>query len=532
MGTSQQPAVRRGEYMTVFAASLLMVACWALSPVPTRGLLNNTIHLGLTVLAVSAPIAGALAWSLIRCDIPGRRFWEACLLVLLFIPLYIQLAAWEAGFGRGGWYSTTIAKTLTNPPMEGYRGAVWVHAVAAIPWLFWIFRLALMTIPRVWEEAAMLDASPWHVFTRITMPLTAPAMLAGVVYVLIVCATEITVTDRYQYRSYAEVLYSEFVLGSDFQKLPLGVWPIMALMLGVLICGLMLCRVALPRLVQATASHRTIRRQRSRIASGFVPTVLILLFFLPIGNLVYQAGIEVYAAGDARIRSWSPVKLLSIVAGSPYRYRAELAWTAILVQLSSFASIAVAILAGWWGRRHPWRLTTNAVVATICFVVPGPILGIAIIAAMNGPTDSFRGWLYADTIFAPWLALFIRSLPFAYLLVIYGLNAIPETIYEAAESDGAGWWTSLRFVALPMLWPYLSCAVFVCLAVGAAELSASVMVMPPGMTTVASEIFNLIHYGAEDQLAGLCLACLLLMAVISLLARSALFRLVNKPEKT
>jgi len=528
MGKSQQTGIRRGEYTTVFAASLLMVACWALTPAPTRGLLNNTILLGLSALAVSAPIAAALAWCLTRYEIPGRRFWEACLLVLLFIPLYIQLAAWEAGFGRGGWYSTIIAKTLTNPPMEGFRGAVWVHAVAAVPWLFWIFRLAFLAIPRVWEEAALLDATPWKVLTRITLPLAAPAMLAGVLYVLIICATEITVTDRYQFRSYAEVLYSEFVLSSDFRELPLGLWPIMALMLGVLISGLMLCRVALPRLVQATASTQTVIAQRSRIAVGFVLAVVILLFFLPIGNLVYQAGIEVTADGDARIRSWSLSKLLRLVAGSPIRYRTELAWTAILVQLSTLAAIAVATVAGWWARRHPWRLTANAVVATLCFVVPGPLLGIAIIAALNGPTDSLRGWLYADTIFAPWLALFVRSLPFAYLLVIYGLNTIPETIYEAAESDGAGWWTSLSFVALPMLWPHLSCAVFVCLAVGVAELSASVMVMPPGMTTVASEIFNLIHYGAEDQLAGLCLACLLLMVVISLFARSALSRLVSR----
>lgn len=46
------------------------------------------------------------------------------------------------------------------------------------------------------------------------------------------------------------------------------------------------------------------------------------------------------------------------------------------------------------------------------------------------------------------------------IVLVAGLNSIPESLYEAARLDGAGFWTQLRHVTLPMLLPSLFfCAV-------------------------------------------------------------------------
>ena len=42
-------------------------------------------------------------------------------------------------------------------------------------------------------------------------------------------------------------------------------------------------------------------------------------------------------------------------------------------------------------------------------------------------------------------------------------------------------------------------------AISVGDLSTSILAVPPGVTTVAIRVFNLVHYGVEDQLAGLCL---------------------------
>ncbi len=37
------------------------------------------------------------------------------------------------------------------------------------------------------------------------------------------------------------------------------------------------------------------------------------------------------------------------------------------------------------------------------------------------------------------------------MVVIAGLNSISATYYEAAELDGAGFWSKFRYVTLPLL---------------------------------------------------------------------------------
>ena len=41
------------------------------------------------------------------------------------------------------------------------------------------------------------------------------------------------------------------------------------------------------------------------------------------------------------------------------------------------------------------------------------------------------------------------------IINIAGLQSVPTELYEAARIDGAGWWTSLRRVTIPLMSPVL-----------------------------------------------------------------------------
>jgi multiple sugar transport system permease protein len=41
------------------------------------------------------------------------------------------------------------------------------------------------------------------------------------------------------------------------------------------------------------------------------------------------------------------------------------------------------------------------------------------------------------------------------ILWLAGLQGVPAHLYEAADLDGAGWWSKFRNVTLPMLSPYI-----------------------------------------------------------------------------
>ena len=146
--------------------------------------------------------------------------------------------------------------------------------------------------------------------------------------------------------------------------------------------------------------------------------------------------------------------------------------------------------------------------------VPGPILGIAIIRLLNRPEVPGLVWLYDRSILAPWLAAYLRSLPIATLIMWHALQTVPKELLESAMIDGAGPLTRLWRIALPMRWPAAAAAWLAALAISLGDLAASILVVPPGVETLSIRIFGLLHYGVEDQVAGICLAMILVFAAL------------------
>lgn len=50
---------------------------------------------------------------------------------------------------------------------------------------------------------------------------------------------------------------------------------------------------------------------------------------------------------------------------------------------------------------------------------------------------------------------------FPFLVLLAGLQDIPQELYEAARIDGAGVWQRFRSITLPLLWPVLSFAIII-----------------------------------------------------------------------
>jgi len=77
---------------------------------------------------------------------------------------------------------------------------------------------------------------------------------------------------------------------------------------------------------------------------------------------------------------------------------------------------------------------------------------------------------------------------------------------DSAATEGCGSLGQLGRIVLPQRLPALAVAWLIGLALALGELTASILVVPPGVQTLSIHIFNLVHYGAEVEVAGICLA--------------------------
>ncbi|MFI9759553.1 carbohydrate ABC transporter permease [Streptomyces sp. NPDC051963] len=71
-----------------------------------------------------------------------------------------------------------------------------------------------------------------------------------------------------------------------------------------------------------------------------------------------------------------------------------------------------------------------------------------------GLTDKPSFWLIGNNSFIALLTVSVwKGWPFAFLIVMAGLQNIPKDLYEAAALDGAGMWQQIRRITLPSLRP-------------------------------------------------------------------------------
>lgn len=181
------------------------------------------------------------------------------------------------------------------------------------------------------------------------------------------------------------------------------------------------------------------------------------------------------------------------------------------------------------------RIRGRALVRTLIFV---PYVLSEVVAALafklilqpNGPFDSVLAsvglgglkqlWL-ADQNVVFWTLFFVLSwkyLGFAILLMLAGLQGVPEELSEAASIDGASWWQTQRYVTLPLLGPTIRIWAFLSM-IGSLQLFDMVWVLTGGgpVNATVTMATYMVQYGFQRSQLGFGSAVAVLLFVISLI---------------
>jgi molybdate transport system permease protein len=132
--------------------------------------------------AIALVLGLPLAWVLARTRFPGRRLVRAICTLSMVLPPVVAGVALLAALGRrglvGSWLDTLFGIRLpfTTPAV------VVAQVFVATPFLILTVESALRATDRTVEDAARtLGATPWYLFSRVTMPSIRPAIAAGAV---------------------------------------------------------------------------------------------------------------------------------------------------------------------------------------------------------------------------------------------------------------------------------------------------------------------------------------------------------------
>jgi iron(III) transport system permease protein len=536
---------RRSTWLILVMLAVAGLLLTRLLDTRTHALVLNTLLLSVSTCCLSLPASFLLAWRIHRAGRVGEWF-VIVLIASLFMPLYLQLTGWQAGLGQQGWLQAITGSLSSRPVLAGWRGAVWVHAVAAVPWATLIFVVGLRAVPRIWEETAMLEAGPWRSLWFVLLPATVPAWTVASLWVFALTAGEMTVTDVYRIRTFAEETFLDFALGDPQSNVMLSGTPVagqpaapfrptITFGLGMTLWLVCAMSVALRSwLAHGYSAEPGLRPMTSRHAKPVRSLLLfaiiaLILWGIPVGNLIYNAGHSTELQGDRLVRHWSAWQCVGLVLASPWQFRRDFVWSFTCGNLAAIGTLACAIPLAWGARTSRTISAVFVVLIAVCLVVPGPVVGISIIGLFDRRIETLR-FLYDRTLIAPCLAMAVHAFPLVGLITLQAFKTLPQVTLDAALLDGARSWRMVLLIAIPQRAALLLCAWLVGLAVALADLAGSILVAPPGVNTLAITIFGLVHYGVDDRLAALCLSVCVLCGVAGGVAAWLFVR--NRPRET
>ncbi len=204
------------------------------------------------------------------------------------------------------------------------------------------------------------------------------------------------------------------------------------------------------------------------LAPGLAAVAILFLVPIAAAFLLSLTDFDIYALGDARNVRFVGLRNYATLLADPLLWKA-LRNTAVFLFLGGPLTLGVALAAalllhsplarakGFFRTVYfaPY-VTTLVAVAVVFRYLYHPrfglidrglaLLGIAPIDWLGDP----RWAMPAIVLLAVW-----KNFGYATILLVAGLQAIPESLYEAARIDGAGAWQTFRRVTLPMLAPTL-----------------------------------------------------------------------------
>jgi len=133
--------------------------------------------------------------------------------------------------------------------------------------------------------------------------------------------------------------------------------------------------------------------------------------------------------------------------------------------------------------------------------IPAPLIGIGLILIWNNPSTNA---IYSS-IWMPVMASLARFAPIAAIVMLSQLKRTDPQLIEAAKVVQTSNWKAWLGIQLPMALPGVVASMAIIFALTVGELGATLLVTPPGHSTLTIRIYNYLHYGSTENVVALAI---------------------------
>ena len=477
-------------------------------------LVGTTLILMLGVAIGTCFIGVGTAWLVTMCQFPGRRFFEWALLLPLAVPSYVIAFVYTdllefAGPLQGslrGIYGWTTPQDYWFPEVRSLGGATSMMSLVLYPYVYLFSRAAFLEqTAGVLEVSRTLGYGPWRSFFTISVPLARPAVVVGLILVMMETLNDFGTVDLF-----------------GVQTLTLGIFDVWlnmnnvggAAQIAVVMLMLIALLIAIERFArrkkkfhQTSQRYKRLASRNLTMGSAFLASIactlpILLGFIVPFSVLIRDATGYFNDALDG-------VFLMSV-------------WNSLsLAGLASVLAVSIGVLLAYGMRLNGWGIFAAITrFASLGYAIPGAVLAIGIFIPMgllDNSIDEFMrnkfgistGLLLSGSIAALTFAYVVRFLALSLGAVEVSLGRITNNIDGVAKTLGASHGAILWRVHLPMIRASLLTGAILVFVDVMKELPMTVIMRPFNFETLATQVYQ---FSAAEQFEQAAPAALTIVA--------------------
>jgi len=498
------------HYADFFSTRAELAALWA------------SVWTSLASVALAALIGVPLAMFFHSFDFPGRRIFGALAALPVLLPPLVGVIAFLFLVGESGILTrgVQLALGLETAPwrLAGAPAILFVHAYTMYVY-FYLFTLAGLARmdAGITEAAASLGAGRWRILRTVTLPLLTPSLTAAAL--LVFMTSMASFSAPYVFGGGFRVLTTQIYTSKMSGALSLAMVETVMLASASLVALWFLRRYEEAREYVvvgkgvAPARHRvrspSVRALLAAAGAGWVLLLLlphltlVLVSFVADGGWTTQLLPERYSLENYRGLLRDP-RLFAPILNS--LQMAALATAANLV----FCFVAAYLVVRRSFRGRAWL----AVLLVLPWALPGTVIAIGLATTFSANQPWAGRFVLVGTFWILPLAYFIRNIPLVAQAAISAFRRFDPMLEEAAASLGAGWMTTMRRVALPLVTPGLAAGGLLAFVTALGEFVASIILYTPRSRPISIEILAQLRAFDFGGAAALGVVLALLMAIV------------------
>lgn len=476
--------------------------------------LLNSFKVSIAATIASVAVGVVLGYFMSVFKIRGAKLLRMCIVMATMSAPFVGAYAWIMLLGRNGVITESLSRLfgITMPDIYGFNGILLVFVTQLFPLVFLYVQGAMSKM-----DASLLEASEnlgctgFKRFFKVVLPLISPTVLAGALLVFVRAMSDFgtPMLIGEGYRTFTVILYNEFVGEVSQNKGFASAIAIIAILITMVVYFSQNI-VAKKQAFSMNALHRIEKKKLhgfSNFIVHFITYVVVGISILPQLYVVYTSFQK--TSGQIYVDGYSLQSYQDMFS----RLGRSIQNTIVIPAVSLLIVVLLAVLIAYVAVRRRNVLSGAVdVISMIPYVIPGTVIGIAMISAFNREPLVLTGSMLIMVV-----ALVVRRLPYTIRSSVAILQQIPLYVEEAALSLGSSKPKAFFTVTLPMMSSGVLSGAILSWVTLISELSTAILLYTGKTQTLTVAIYTQIvrgNYGIASAMATVLTVMTLLSLVI------------------